>query len=109
MMFMNDYDISRAVNWYGPDTVAGRAARFLNDFREEVDAHSDGWAYWRAPAAAAKRLMLVIESGQAATEADLVQALIPIKSFYTRRGNALGMSFPSWQRGVLPRTVPRQP
>ena len=37
--------------------------------------------------------MKLVESHDA-TEADLRAALAPIKSFYTRRGNAAGMHYP---------------
>jgi len=60
---------------------------------EQTNEHSDGWAYWSAPLKAADKLMTLIESGDA-TEAQYKSALSPIKAFYTRRGNAAGMTFP---------------
>ena len=93
MKYMNDYDIALAEqrNIYHP--VLSRATRFLKEFKAEVDSHSDGWAYWRQPVRSAAKLMTLIEE-QHATEAQFRAALSPIKSFYTRRGNAAGMSFP---------------
>jgi hypothetical protein len=37
--------------------------------------------------------MELIERGQA-TRAELIKALVPIKAFMTRRGNAAGMTLP---------------
>ena len=56
MNFMNSFDIEQAVRKYRPETPSGRAAQFLYDFMEEVNDHSDNWAYWKAPVAAANNL-----------------------------------------------------
>lgn len=73
--------------------MLGPAARFLQAFMEEVNAHSDGWAYWRPPVQAAARLMTLIQQGKA-TEADLKRSLTPIRVFMTRRGAAAGLRLP---------------
>lgn len=96
MKFMNEYDISLAEQRHIGHPVLARATQFLMDFREEVNAHSDGWAYWGAPVRAAAKLMTLVE-GHDATEAQFKAALSPIKSFYTRRGNAAGMQYPEVQ------------
>ena len=71
---------------------AQRAAHvILIAFMREVNAHSDGWAYWAAPVKAAEKLMELVQSQEAVTEYDLSRALIPIKSFYTRKGRQAGM------------------
>jgi hypothetical protein len=102
MKFMNGWEIETYFDRYGHlNTIRGKAARFLAAFRNEVDMHSDGWAYWSLPVKAAKRLMELVEDeplcghmGGPPTEADFKRALSPIKAFYTRRGYAAGMEFP---------------
>lgn len=93
MKYMNNFDMFRAVEKNLSHPVLSRATQFLIAFKEEVDSHSDGWAYWKAPVRAAAKLMTLVESKDA-TEADFKAALSPIKSFYTRKGNAAGMKFP---------------
>lgn len=103
MLFMNEYEIDEAVRRYAPDTTQGRGARFLAAYRDEVNAHSDGWPYWSAPVRAAAKLMRLLtwkrEQANDVTETELHKALTPIKSFYTRRGYAAGMKFP--EVGIL--------
>lgn len=94
MLFMNEYDINRAADQFCGHPVLGEATRFLADYRDEVNAHSDGWPYWSSPVKAAKALMALIQSGNA-TEAQYRKALGPIRAFYTRRGNAAGMKWPT--------------
>lgn len=94
-MWMNAYDIEEAVQRYGgQDSALGRAVRFLDVFTSEVNYHSDGWSSWQAPAKAASQLMTLIES-EAMTEAQYRKALVPIRGFYTRKGYAAGMKFPT--------------
>ena len=111
--FMNQYDIDEAVQLLDNDPVLGKAARFLRDFRDQVNGHSDGWAYWRAPVAAANQLMTLIEAGMAKkrgrydqpeieiTDRAIAKAMGPIKSFMTRRGLAAGMEMPKLAAFVL--------
>lgn len=97
MMFMNRWDIQFAAERYQRHAVLGKATRFLQAFMEDVDSHSDGWAYWRPPVQSAKRLMMLIESAREnpnVTEQAFLKTLAPIRAFYTRRGNAAGMTFP---------------
>jgi len=90
---MNEHDIQQAVRSLPADTVAYKAAVFLLVFMEQVNANSDGWACWKAPVTAAHKMMLVCNSRQA-TEEHYRQALVPIKSFMTRKGRAAGMQMP---------------
>lgn len=102
--FMNQWDVEEAAQRYAKHPVLGKATRFLKEFMEEVNQHSDGWAYWKAPVAAAGQLMTLIEAGRAdrnsptgesqITEQAFRKALAPIKSFMTRRGLAAGMQMP---------------
>jgi hypothetical protein len=108
MLFMNAYEVDEASYQFRTHPVLGPATRFLRDFRDEVNSHSDGWAYWNPPLRAAKKLMELIQAGQAnernrytnapqveITEAAFRKALAPIRAFYTRRGTKAGMAFPS--------------
>lgn len=105
MKFMNEYDIEDAVRKFDADPVLGPAARFLDAYKNEVNAHSDGWPYWSAPVKAAGKLIELLDghrmSGMGAyprlprpTEADIKRTLTPIKVFMTKRGTAVGMVFP---------------
>lgn len=103
LMYMNDYEIERAMQEFANDPVVGKAARFLNEFKDQVNQHSDGWAYWRPPVQAAAQLMRLIQVAQEnkrnyveqpITEQQLMKALSPIKAFMTRRGNEAGMQMP---------------
>lgn len=99
MEFFNEFDIMQAQQRLRPDSVSGRAVAFLAAFRDEVNNYSDGWAHWKAPLSAAQKLITVVKSGNAATEAQFKAALTPIRSFYTKRGYAAGMSFPDVKVG----------
>ena len=92
--WMNRDDIDQAVERYQNHPVLGPATRFLRDFRDEVDDHSDGWPYWKLPSHAAAQLMGMIQHPEHATEANFKKVLGPIRAFYTKRGNAAGMQFP---------------
>ena len=103
ILYMNDYDIQMAQQILGSDPVLGPAVRFLDEFRNEVNEHSDGWAYWSAPLKAAAALMTLIQAGVNArregkahgvTVENLKRAMAPIKAFMTRRGLAAGMQMP---------------
>jgi len=95
--WMNRMDVDEVANRYGSHPVhpiLGKATKFLQQFVEEVDSHSDGWPYWQAPAHAAQQLMDLIQSPKLATEEALAKAMSPIKSFMTKRGTAAGMKMP---------------
>jgi hypothetical protein len=98
-MFMNHWEIDEMVERYQIRGTLSRASCFLAEFRNQVNAHSDGWAYWRAPVRAAKQLMILLEKGEASEEG-FAKALRPIKSFYTRIGYSAGMKWPADRGGV---------
>lgn len=95
MYFMNEWEIREAALRHQFHPVLRKATRFLVAFMDEVNSHSDGWAYWRLPVNAAKQLMQLIHNPEQANEAAFRKAIGPIKSFYTRRGNAAGMQMPT--------------
>jgi hypothetical protein len=93
MNYMNDYDIMLAQQ-RANTPVLRKAVQFLAAFKEQVNDHSDGWAYWKCPVNAANKLMELIQGKVEPTEANFKKAMSPIKSFMTRRGNAAGMQMP---------------
>jgi hypothetical protein len=100
MYFLNQYEIEDVADRYRNHPVLSKATAFLHSFMHEVNQHSDGWAYWRPPVQAAKQLMTLIHDTPrvdpaGVTEEAFKKALAPIRAFYTRRGNAAGMAFPS--------------
>jgi 23S rRNA A2030 N6-methylase RlmJ len=94
MLAMDEHDIRAARLRYHKHHILGRATEFLEAFMQEVNDHSDGWAYWPAPVKAAKKLMEIIQDPPYANENTLKKAITPIRSFYTRRGYMVGMGFP---------------
>lgn len=93
MLYMNDYDIHLAKQRHGAHPVIGKAIAILEALIEQTNAHSDGWAHWKKPCAAARKLQELIQRGEGG-EGDLKVALRPIKAFYTKAGYAAGMKLP---------------
>lgn len=88
MRYMNQYDIDDAVFRYQRHPIKGRAARILQRFQRLTDnCGCDGWAHWRAPCAAARKLIELIEDNQDPTELDLKKAISPIRSCLTKHRN----------------------
>ncbi len=99
MLFMNTWEIDQAAARLRDHEVLGPAARFLQNFRDLINANSDGWAYWRQPVRAAAKLQqllgdavkpFVVRGGGPVTRpevtaADVRKALTPIKAFCTRK------------------------
>jgi hypothetical protein len=82
-MFMNEFEIDQAQRRFANHPVLSRAARLLNAVREDANANSDGWAYWRKPSAACKKLMELLQRGEA-NETEYRMAVAAVRSFYTR-------------------------
>jgi len=91
---MNEHEIDEAIARHRSHVVLSKATQFLAAFRDEVNAHSDGWPYWSAPVHSAAKLMTLIQNPHTATEAAFKASLKPIRAFYTRKGNAAGMKWP---------------
>ncbi len=81
---MNRWEIESAAQRHQCHYVLGPATRFLKRFMDLIDCSSDGWAYWKPPLLAAKRLMVMINKPETATEEEFKKALTPVKSFCTR-------------------------
>lgn len=95
-MWMNEHEIERALELVEerlPDVAP--YARFLLDWKDVVNANSDGWPYWKPASRAAHRLMEGVsdavdslrDSRKSPPSADdLRRALTPIRSFATKHG-----------------------
>ncbi len=94
---MNQWEIEELANRFAKHPVLGEAARFLNDYKDVINGNSDGWAYWSIASQAARKLVTLLEQAAqnrhlplanqhaAATAADVKKAVVPIKSFCTRK------------------------
>lgn len=99
MRYMNDYDIECALRRFTRAGCPNRLALALvvDNLRHETNQVSDGWAYWPKPRRAAAKAMALIESTTNAandeqerhdiTEAEMLAAVRPIKSFLTRHAS----------------------
>ena len=106
-MIMNEHDINEAVRRYGEHPLLGPATWTLDSLRVAVNGQSDGWAYWRAPSAAAKQLMALIQAhqrwerteyqrprqGAEATAKALREAYAQLRRFRTVRAAVGGIDF----------------
>lgn len=101
MMWMNEWDIDNAQDRFSrgdtPNLFAG--AQTLARLRNWTNRNSDGWAYWRLPSNAARKLMELLTNvdrfdPEDCTEAELTKAYSPIKAFLTRRGVDHSVVFP---------------
>ncbi len=81
---MNTWEIDENAERYGSHPVLGKAARFLVRFRDLIDRSSDGWAYWGPPVQSCRRLFLLFQDPETATDDQLKKAMAPVKSFCTR-------------------------
>lgn len=95
MQFMNQYEITDAVERYVHHPILGPATRTLHNLEVAADQNSDGWAYWPKPARAAAQLMRLIGGTRTyldnperteVTVGMYRRALAPVKAFRTRSG-----------------------
>ena len=97
MRYMNDHDLDFARRRFTRASKPNRLALVMvvDNLREWTNRHSDGWAYWPAPARAAQRAIEHIVStthaantAQEATDIadeEMLLAVRPIKAFLTRQ------------------------
>ena len=100
---VEDAQIKAAHDFHRPNLQ--RAVLTLARLVEYTNSHSDGWAYWRKPAAAATKLQAAIEMRYFGAWANRVEtdlsdrelkaAYTPIKAFLTRQGIAHSEVFPN--------------
>lgn len=96
MKYMNDYDLANARRRFGRGTTPNRLALAIvvDNLADQTNMVSDGWAYWPKPCRAAAKAIALIEStaypeyerrqNEDITEAEMLAAVRPIKSFLTR-------------------------
>src|SRR5437764_8567397 len=83
VLFMNEWEINQARDRYRNHPVLRKATQFLSDYRDQVNAHSDGWPYWSVAVHAARQLIALIQHPDTATDQAFRKSLAPIQSFYT--------------------------
>ncbi len=97
-MWMNEDQITYAAANFADHTILGPATKTLLSLMRAVNSCSDGWCYWRPPASAANRLMILIQNSipptfrgvdPPVTLAELRKAYIPLKSFRTKYADTL--------------------
>ena len=93
MLFLNEYEIDMYDRRFTDEQPNLQyAALALKNLMEWTNSNSDGWAYWRKPLQASRRLMTLLQDNQDAdddvTAREVTVALVPIKSFLTRQGVA---------------------
>lgn len=95
MLFMNEFEVDRAVDQYvvGSDDFPNLSAavQTLDNLVNWTNCNSDGWPYWSAPCKAAKNLQALITGvdrfdPKDVTAAEVRKALSPVKAFRTKRG-----------------------
>jgi len=106
-MWMNEYDIDTALARYREHPLLGPAVKTLDSLRTAVNGCSDGWPFWKAPGAAAARLMALIQDherwerteyqrprqGAEATAKALREAYAQLRRFRTVRAAVGGIDF----------------
>jgi len=106
-MWMNEHDINDAVRRYGEHPLLGPATWTLDSLRVAVNGCSDGWPFWKAPGAAAAKLMDLIQAhqrwerteyqrpreGAEATAKALREAYAQLRRFRTVRAAVGGIDF----------------
>jgi hypothetical protein len=114
MRYMNDWDLQQARSRFTrAGIVPNRLALVLvvDNLREQTNLVSDGWAYWPKPCRAADKAMALIDSTaypeydrrerEDITEAEMLAAVRPIKSFLTRHAHV----YSAEQREIILRAV----
>jgi hypothetical protein len=97
MGWMNEDEIDRCVAVLERlGSPAARFARFLADWRDVVNANSDGWAHWQGGSRPAAKLSDLVkravdlaagrDRGEAPTEQEMARSLAPIRAAATRHG-----------------------
>jgi hypothetical protein len=93
-MWMNEGDIEQMLDFTRYDAPEfAPYAQYLSDWKDVVNANSDGWPYWKGGSAAASKLMDALQKlmnsrryGDEVPDEDVFKkALSPIKACATRQ------------------------
>ena len=63
-MFMNQWDVEEARDYFAKDKVLAPATQYLYDFMQLINDISDGWAHWSHGRRCADALVKIIESAK---------------------------------------------
>lgn len=93
-VWLNEWEVEQVREAYQADPILRPATMTLASLVRWTNENSDGWPYWKKPARAAEKLMVLIEAAHSPslgdpvvpTEAAYKAALVPIKAFRTRQG-----------------------
>lgn len=87
MLYMNDFDIFEASRRH-TSGIKAKAVKILIAHVEMTNSNSDGWAYWKPPVQAARKLMELIQGPSTVSETTATEclklAMRPIRAFYTK-------------------------
>jgi hypothetical protein len=97
MGWMNEHEIDRCVEILEQQgSHASRFAKYLSDWKDVVNANSDGWAHWQGGSRPAAKLSDLLQRavnvavgrdrGEAPTEQEFAKALSPIRAAATKNG-----------------------
>lgn len=88
-MLFNQYDIEHAAKRsYNNCPNVCKGYKLLLALVNAVNAQSDGWAYWKAPSKACKKLQeLLVTAGRygTITDVELKKAITPIRTMVSRQ------------------------
>lgn len=109
-MWLNESEIDECVRMFHGDPILGPASRYLSDYRDIVNGHSDGWPYWSSGTKPAETLCDLLYKARmnrfrqdpsftAPTVGDVQKGMQRIKRFITMRNNKRndGLPYPPAQ------------
>lgn len=106
MTWFNEWEVEDLREAYQGDPILRPAVMTLAELVRWTNANSDGWPYWKKPARAAEKLMVLISAAHnggplgdpvVPTVEAYKAALAPIKAFRTRQG----AEFPIYEIGAV--------
>lgn len=105
MKFMSEYDIDSAARRFAGmkvHPVLAQAVRQIQILQAYADANSDGWAYWRKPAQAAKKLMAMVEGDREADSPRCTDCNVMGSQRHNRFCNRPDATLPELRRALVP-------
>ncbi len=118
-MILNEHEVRGAWHLWKDDPILGPASTTLTNLMNWTNENSDGWPYWRKPAAASRNLQQLLQ--QAKTQyldtgehtiaaSEVRRAYGSIKRFLTQQGApaeiVVACPRPPSEAGVLPAWTP---